>query len=743
MVLALGLVLLAAAAASAGALADPEKDLDRLPRLEIFQPGEPSLLLGSRDEPIAALAPEYRISVPLSRIPKLLQQAVLDVEDARFYEHGAISLKGMARAAIRNLSAARLKEGGSTITQQLAKSLFLSPERTLARKVKEIQLAHEIEKRYTKDKILEMYLNAIYFGAGAYGIEAAARTYFGKSVGELGLPEAALLAGLPKAPSAYSPLTDPKRAAARRNVVLARMQAEGHITAAQAQAAARQPVALAPLFRARGEAPHFVDHMRQELEARYGKALVARGGLRFHTTLDLQLQRAATEVLRAGVRTIERTRAARAKAPAQDGAGLDGALVALDPATGAILAMVGGVDHAKSQFNRAVQARRQPGSAFKPFVYAAAFEQGLSPTDILDDYPISYSVPTATGHVEWTPGNFDHQFRGPVTLRHALEESINVPTVRLLERIGLDPVISVARRLGITGDLRRELGLALGVSEVSLLELTSAYGVLANRGIRVPPTSLRRVSGPSGEVLEEPWRLGQPALAPEVAYLVTSLLQGAVERGTARRAKVAGWAVAAKTGTTQDAVDMWLVGYTPRLAAGLWIGFDQPRSVGSHETAGRLAAPIWADFMRRALTGQTPEPPPIPEGLMPLLVNIRTGLPTEPGDPEAIQEFVIRGAAPLSPLATPPLEAMVPETPVPLPATLEVPPPTLLLPPLAPVSVRAPLQSSPPSLGPAQGPEPGEGLGRVPAAAPTPLGPPPAPPSPVPSAPSPSLPGGR
>jgi penicillin-binding protein 1A len=260
--------------------------------------------------------------------------------------------------------------------------------------------------------------------------------------------------------------------------------------------------------------------------------------------------------------------------------------------------------------------------------------------------------------------------------------------VRLLERVGVEQVISVARRLGIGGELRRELGLALGVSEVSLLELTAAYGVLANRGIRLPPASLRRVSGPSGELLEEPWALGQPALAPEVAYLVTSLLQGAVERGTAKRATVGGWPVAAKTGTTQDAVDMWLMGYTPRLAAGLWIGFDQPRSLGSHETAGRLAAPIWADFMRRALKGQTPEPLPIPEGVMPVLVNIRTGLLTEPGDPEAIQEFVIRGETPLSPLAVPPLEAMVPEAVPPLPATVDVSPPTLLLPPLAPTAAQ-------------------------------------------------------
>ncbi len=640
--LAAVLVLGVAGHASAGALLDPAKDLDRLHRLEMFLPGEPALLLDSRDEPVAVLAPEYRIALPLARIPKVLQQAVLDVEDARFYQHGAISLKGMARAAIRNLTSARLKEGGSTITQQLAKSVFLNPERTLSRKVKEIQIARDIERRYSKDKILEMYLNAIYFGAGAYGVEAAARTYFGKSAADLTLAEAALIAGLPKAPTAYSPLTDRRRALERRNVVLGRMQAEGHITSAQALAAMRQPITLAPLFKSHGEVGYFTDYMRRELEAAYGQAALLRGGLRIHTTLDLDLQRTAVEVLRAGVRAAEKSLTGRSKAAA-DSPHLEGALVALDPATGAIRAMVGGLDYSRSQFNRVIQGRRQPGSAFKPFVYGAALERGFSPTDRLDDYPVTYTIPTPTGVTEWKPVNFDRQFRGPVTLRVALEESLNVPTVRLLEAVGVDPVVSLARRLGITSELRPELGLALGVSEVSLLELTAAYGVWANGGIRVAPTAVRRVTASGGAVLEERWPVGVPAVTPEIAYLVTSLLEGAVERGTAKRAQVPGWSVAAKTGTSQDAVDMMLVGYAPRLAAGLWIGYDRPRSLGSHESAGRLAAPIWADFMRRALGSQREERMPLPEGILPLLVNRSTGLPAEPGDPEAIHEFVVRG----------------------------------------------------------------------------------------------------
>jgi penicillin-binding protein 1A len=653
-------------------VADPEKDLPNLDKLEIFQPGEPGILYSRRDEPFAALASEYRIFMPLGRIPKVVQQAVLDAEDAQFYQHGAISLKGMARAAIRNLTSARLREGGSTITQQLAKSLFLTPERTLSRKLKEIQLAQEIERRYSKDKILEMYLNTIYFGGGAYGIEAAARTYFSRSVGQLSLGEAALLGGLPKAPSLSSPFNDMKRAKERRDYVLTRMEKEGHVSPAQAKAAMGQPIVLAPFFKGRGMAPFFADYVRKELEPRFGRVLLSKGGLRISTTLDLEMQRMAMEGLRQGLAEIEKILAGKRKPVTEDRAGLEGALVALDPSTGEIRAMVGGRDYARSQFNRAVQARRQPGSAFKPFVYAAAFDRGFTPASLMDDYPISYSIPQNGRMVEWRPENFDHQFRGPVTLRRALEESINVPTVRLLESVGVDPVISLAHRLGIMSDLRPEYALALGVSEVNLLELTSAYGVFANGGMLVPPQGVRQVTSPNGDILERSNELGERVLREEVAFLITNVLQGAVERGTAKRASIPGRAVAVKTGTSQDAADLWLVGYTPRLVTGLWAGFDQPRSLGSHESAGRLAAPIWADFMRRALRGLPPETVPIPEGVFTAKVNRRTGLLTVPDDPEGVTEFFIRGdvvspqpASPAESASAPTIPAAQPVAPLP------------------------------------------------------------------------------
>jgi penicillin-binding protein 1A len=333
--------------------------------------------------------------------------------------------------------------------------------------------------------------------------------------------------------------------------------------------------------------------------------------------------------------------------------------------------MVGGRDYAKSQFNRAVQARRQPGSAFKPIVYATALDHGFTPATLLDDFPVSYSVPQDGQFVEWSPDNYDHQFRGQVTLRRALEESINVPTVRLLEAVGVDSVVSLAGEMGIRSALRREYGLALGVSEVSLLEMTSAYGVLANGGVRVQPRAIRRVVLSSGAIQESAEPATARALPEEIAFQMTSLLQGAVERGTARRARVPGYAVAAKTGTTQDAADLWLMGYVPQLAVGLWVGYDKPRPVGSHETAGQLVAPLWSSFMRQALKDLPANDWLIPEGVFTARVNWRTGLPTSPDDPEGITEYFRRGepevpeaSGPEQPVAPAPL-APVPVEPAP------------------------------------------------------------------------------
>ncbi len=625
-----------------------EEDLPNLSQLAIFQPGEPSLLYDDDGRVFGSIVPEYRIFVPLSRIPLKLRQAIIAAEDARFYEHGALDLQGIARAAVRNLMSASVKEGGSTITQQLAKTLFLSHERTIGRKVKELQLAGELEQRYTKDQILEMYLNAIYFGHGAYGVEAAARIYFSKSVTGLTLSETALLAGLVRAPGRYSPLIDVKRAKARRQYVLDRMVATGALKQPQARRANLTPVSVNPMFRSKGMAPWFIDYVRAQLDERLGQTLVRQGGLKIYTTLNAGMQRAAVKAISRGIGAIAQR---RKEQTAGVTAAPEGALIALDARSGEIKALVGGSDYSHSQFNRVVQARRQPGSAFKPFVYAAAFERGLTAATISDDAPISFEIGAGRRSDTWAPENVDRKYRGPVTLRHALEESINVPTVRLIAAIGVDPVIDLARRLGITSELRREYAMALGVSEVSLLELTSAYQAFANRGTLAPPFAIRRVVGPGEIVIEEQFPQPQQVMSEEVAFVLTSVLEGVVERGTGKAARRIGRPVAAKTGTTQAAEDLWFIGYTPSVVAGVWLGYDQRRSIGSHETAGKVAAPIWVDFVKQSLGDSPVEPFLPPEGVVRVLINRKTGQPTSSADPDAFEEYVIRGQEDLPPPA--------------------------------------------------------------------------------------------
>jgi penicillin-binding protein 1A len=641
-------IVLLWSSAGAAPIARPE-DLPNLRQLAIFQRGEPSILYDDHGEVLAPVVPEYRIYVPLSGVPMVLRQAVIAAEDARFYEHGAVDLRGIARATVRNLLAAQVKEGGSTITQQLAKTLFLTHERTLERKVKELELARDIERRYSKDDILEMYLNSIYFGHGAYGVEAAARTYFSKGVSELNLAEAALLAGLPRAPGRYSPLIDRARAKARRQYVLDRMVATGALTASRAQKAARIPVTVSPMFPARGVAPWFVEYARQQVEARWGEALVRHGGLRIYTTLNVAMQRAASAAVRRGVTTIA-GRAAQQARPRQGP--LEGAHNALDARSGEIKAMVGGVEYARSQFNRAVQARRQPGSAFKPLVYAAALEGGFTTATLIEDAPVQFWIQRNGRTEAWTPENVDRQYRGLVTLRRALEESINVATVRLIQEIGVDPVIDLARRLGLSSELRREYALALGVSEVNLLELTSVYQAFANRGTHAPPVAVRRVMDGETVLLDESAGAPRPVLSEEVAFVLTSVLEGVVERGTGRAARRIGRPVAAKTGTSQNAEDLWFIGYTPSLVAGVWLGYDRPRAVGSHETAGKLAAPIWVDFMTATLRESPVEAFLPPDGVVRVSVNRRTGASASATDPDAVDDYFIRRSEG-SPVAAP------------------------------------------------------------------------------------------
>jgi penicillin-binding protein 1A len=574
------------------------RTLPSVTALETFQPLVGTKLYDDNDELITELHVERRIFVPLAHIPQALRDAVIATEDKRFYYHWGVDPIGIARATVQNYRRGRVVEGGSTITQQLTKVLFLTPDKSLERKVKEAVLALELERRYTKDRILEMYLNQVYFGHGAYGVEAAARTYFGKSVSELNVREAALVAGLPRAPSTYSPFEHGDAAKRRREVVLRRMVDYGALKDAEAKRLARADLGLIPPERRRTTGQYFLEYVQQTLEAKYGADMVFKGGLNVYTTLSPTMQLTAEQSLRDGLKALEsRTKGRPGEHP-------EGAIVTVEPHTGYVRAMVGGYDFFRSEFNRAVQARRQPGSAFKPFIYIAALESGLTPATRVEDAPVSYAI--GPNGQAWKPENYDRKFRGPTTLQQAIEESVNVVTVKIQEKVGLTRTIQIARRFGITSPLDLNLSLALGTSDMTLIELTSAYGALANQGQWLPPTTIRYVTDAQGTLLEEHLPEPREAVPPETAFVITHMLRGVVERGTGQAAKALGRVVAAKTGTTNDYSNAWFIGFTPRLATGVWVGYDRPRSLGKDETGSRVAVPIWVGYMGKVL-GDSPK----------------------------------------------------------------------------------------------------------------------------------------
>jgi 1A family penicillin-binding protein len=591
------------------------RSLPSVTALETLQPIQGTKIYDDNDEPMTELHVERRILVPLAQIPQSLRDAILATEDRRFYSHWGIDPIGVARAVVQNYRRGRLVEGGSTITQQLTKVLFLTPDKSLERKLKEAVLALELERRYSKDRILEMYLNQVYFGHGSYGVEAAARTYFGKSVSELTVRESALIAGLPRAPSNYSPFDRGEAAKRRREVVLRRMVDYGALKDEEAKRLAKTDLGLIPPERRRTTGQYFVDYVQQTLEAKYGPDLVLKGGLNVYTTLNPTMQLAAEQSLRDGLKALQgrSTQARPGELP-------EGAVVTVEPQTGYVKAMVGGSDFLRSEFNRAVQAKRQPGSAFKPFIYIAAIEAGFTPASQIEDSPVSYAVGGKNGQT-WKPENYDRKFRGSTTLQQAIEESVNVVTVKLQERIGLAKTIQVARRLGIASPLDINLSLALGTSDLSLLELTSAYGVLANQGVWMPPVTIRYVTDAQGKLLEEHVPEGRESLAPETAYVITHMLRGVVERGTGQAAKALGRPVAAKTGTTNDYSNAWFIGFTPRLATGVWVGYDRPRSLGRDETGSRVAVPIWVGYMGKVLGDSPKEDFPVPDRVVSMLID--------------------------------------------------------------------------------------------------------------------------
>lgn len=651
-----------AATAALWAFAILPRSLPSVTELERFDPSEGSKVYDENDELIAELHVERRIFVPLSQIPKPLRDAVIATEDARFYSHYGVDPTGIARAIYQNFRRGRIVEGGSTITQQLAKVLFLTPDKSLGRKLKEAVLAVELERRYSKDRILELYLNQIYFGHGAFGVEAATRTFFGKGVSEVTLSESALLAGLPKAPATYSPFEHLEAATRRRAIVLGRMVETGVLQPDQAKRAGGADVALVPPERRRNTGQYYLEYVQQLLEQQYGADIVFKGGLHVYTTLSPAMQLKAENALREGLRALESRRVAAATkkgttappAPAVADRP-EGALLALEPQTGYIKAMVGGYDFFKSEFNRAVQARRQPGSAFKPFVYIAALESGLTAASVVDDSPIEY--PTGRSGKPWKPDNYDRKFRGPITLQQAIEESINVVAVKLQDQVGVRRTVEVARRLGVESPLGENLSIALGTSDLTLLELTSAYGALANQGWWLRPTAIRYVLDSQRKLIEENAPQGKQALSPEIAYVATHMLKGTIDRGTGAAAKALGRPAAAKTGTTNDYANAWFVGYTPKLATGVWVGYDRPRSLGRDETGSRVAVPIWTAFMSQALAGIPAEDFPVPDRVILAPVDLAVG----GGCARPVTMAFIAGTEPKTvcgPAAAPPAVAM-------------------------------------------------------------------------------------
>ncbi len=619
--------------------------LRELPDLEAFNdPPQATKVFDVNGQLISQLWLEQRTLISLSKVPQGLQDAVLATEDIRFYKHWGIDLFGIARAFFVNVRAGHVVEGGSTITQQLARNLFLTREQTLSRKVREALLALQIERNFSKKQILEMYLNQIYFGHGAYGVESAARTYFGKHAEELSLDESAMLAGLPKAPTNYDPYKNPLDALQRRNKVLSNMAEEGFISQQEASETKNAPLELKKIEVQ--TAPYFVEYVRQQLEAKYGTHMVYKGGLSVYTTLDLSVEEAAQKALSRGLADAENVARRSRTGGLPNQQPIQGALLALDVKTGAIRAMIGGRDFRESVFNRSVQAERQPGSSFKPIVYAAALENGFTFADVFLDSPAVYNDPS-TGK-EWRPANYTGKFRGPTTLHTALMFSINMVTLKLLEKVGIQPVVNLARRLGISTKITPNLSLGLGTSECTLIEMVDAFDVFANQGIRVEPFSILSVKDGSGRILENNSPVAQEVLDPQTAYLVTHTLKDVIDQGTARIVRRLGFTrpAAGKTGTSNNNIDAWFIGYTPDLICGVWVGYDERQSLGGHQTGGSTAAPIWEEFMKTATQGSQVKDFTEPEDIESKKICMETGLVAGPRCPRIRVELFKKGTAP-------------------------------------------------------------------------------------------------
>lgn len=628
------------AGATAGALLAFSRDLPQIRELDNFEPSAITRIYSADQVLLAELFLEKRTPVPIQQIPSHLKSALIATEDRQFYTHSGIDLKGILRAVVKDILARQFVEGASTITQQLAKTLFLTQEKTITRKVKEAILAIQLERRYTKDELLALYLNQIYFGSGAYGVESAARLFFGKPASQMDLAQCALIAGLPKAPSRYSPLVNPDLAERRRNLVLSIMRNQGLITNAQHRLATGEPVLNASRATPGDSAPFFVQYIKPALEAAVGPSLLYKGGLTVHTTLSHRLQQSAELAVENGLTRLQE----RLPTKKDSGTTPQGALVAIDVRTGGILAMVGGRNFSVSAFNRATDARRQPGSAFKPIIYALAIARGFTQASLVLDAPVAFKG--GGKNPDWQPENFSPPYQGEMTLRQALTHSKNIPAVRLAERLGPSAVVQFANQLGIESPLSPNLSIALGAVDTNLLELTAAYAVFPNGGNHIAPFGVTEILD-RDNILR--WR-ARPAVRQVMvetqAAIMVDMLQGVVQEGTGKPARRLSMPVAGKTGTTNDFRDALFVGFSPAVATGVWVGMDDFSPLGSMETGARAALPIWIDFMADTGLESTTRYFDIPDQMRKILIDPGTGRVAAEGDDGAVNALFIGGTEP-------------------------------------------------------------------------------------------------
>lgn len=594
-------------------------DIPNIHSLASYRPSTTSVIYDDRGQTIARMFKQNRSIIPLNRLPDLLPKAFIAAEDARFYEHRGVDALSILRAFVHNMKSGDRGQGGSTITQQVARSLLLTREKTYIRKFKEAILAYRIDNSLTKDEILHIYLNEIYLGSGAYGVEAAAQVYFGKHVWELNLAEISLLAGLPQAPSRYSPFRHYKLAKKRQVYVLNRMAADGFITPTSARKAYKKALLWRPEVKHPPENEYFIQHVKNYVERKYGRERLIGGGLQIFTTLDQPLQHAANIAIQLGITKweIRQNTSQTGVEPPQ------AALIAMEVKTGKVKAVVGGTSFSQSQFNRATQAKRQPGSAFKPLIYATALANNLTPATIIIDEPLE--LQGANEDEIWEPKNFSGEFCGPTTLRDGLVHSRNIVTIKLLQEIGVTPTVKLAKEMGIQSPLANNLSLALGSSDISILELTGAYSVFANHGNFTKPVFITKILDRYGNILEENRPEPHRVLDELTSYQVTHLLKSVIEEGTGKSVRGLAAPAAGKTGTTDQYMDAWFVGFTPELATGVWVGFDQKKTLGNGETGGKAATPIWLDFMKKALESYPSADFIIPEGIEIIPINNETG----------------------------------------------------------------------------------------------------------------------